>query len=182
MSANTRVDIRIRKANVADAAGIARVQIDTWRSSYAGIVPTEHLSGLSYENCESRWNDVLTTNRADVIVLVAETAEAEVVGFASGGPEREKNSVYLGELYSIYILREYQRRKLGRRLVVAASRFLLSVGLCSMLLWVLKDNHPSRRFYESLGGEEVRKKEILIGGASISEVAYGWKTIANLAD
>ena len=176
------MDIRIRTATVEDSAAIAKVQIDTWHSSYAGIVPAEHLASLSYENCESWWTDVLTINRLDVCVLVAETTEAEVVGFASGGPEREKNGVYSGELYSIYILREYQRRKLGRRLVAAVSRFLLSSGLCSMLLWVLKDNCPSRRFYEALGGEEVGQQAILIGGASISEIAYGWKTIESLSD
>ena len=104
-----------------------------------------------------------------------------MVGFADGGPEREGNQTYQGELYSIYILEEYHRRGVGRKLVSAIAQSLLACQMSSMLLWVLKDNHPSRRFYEALGGEYVGQKAISIGGASILEVAYGWKNIDVLA-
>ena len=50
-----------------------------------------------------------------------------------------------------------------------------------MLLWVLQDNHPARRFYESMGGEHVDEKTITIGGTDLIEVAYGWKDIAEIA-
>ena len=50
-----------------------------------------------------------------------------------------------------------------------------------MLLWVFKDNHPARRFYESMGGEYVEQKTITIGGTDLMEVAYGWKDITEIA-
>jgi hypothetical protein len=31
--------MQIREASLPDAAGIARVHVDTWRSAYRGIVP-----------------------------------------------------------------------------------------------------------------------------------------------
>src|SRR5205809_105170 len=37
----------IRPARVEDAAGIAKVHIDSWRTTYKGMVPDEHLAGLS---------------------------------------------------------------------------------------------------------------------------------------
>ena len=56
----------------------------------------------------------------------------------------------------------------------------MSDGFGSMLVWVLADNHPACRFYESLGGERVGRKRISLGGANLTEVSYGWRDIANL--
>ncbi len=160
---------------------MARVHIDTWRTSYAGIVPAEHLAGLSYKDREAVWVQILTRDRPAQCNFVAETGGGEIVGFAGGGQEREDDDVYRGELYAIYLLREYQRRGAGRRLACAVAWGLLSIGFDSMLLWVLEDNHPARRFYESLGGEQVGRKTIAIGGADLVEVSYGWRDITGLA-
>jgi len=51
-----------------------------------------------------------------------------------------------------------------------------------MLVWVLVDNHPARRFYEALGGQELRTQPIEIGGVTLEEVAYGWQDIRGLAN
>ena len=40
--------------------------------------------------------------------------------------------------------------------------------------------NPSRRFYEALGGQELSRQDITIGGATLVEVAYGWKDIGVL--
>ena len=173
--------IRIREAVLADAGPMSRVHVDTWRTSYAGIVPAEHLAGLSYGDRESGWVRILTAHRPAESNFVAESVGGEVVGLAGGGPEREGNPVYRGELYGIYVLEEHQRRGLGRRLVAAVARRLLADGFTSMLVWVLADNRPARRFYESLGGEPVGRKTIPIGGADLPEVSYGWRDIAGLA-
>ena len=103
------------------------------------------------------------------------------VGFAFGAPEREGNLLYRGELFAIYVLKGHQRRGLGRRLFSAMARYFISQGIDSMLLWVLEDNHPARRFYESMGGEHVDEKTITIGSTDLIEVAYGWKDITEIA-
>ena len=175
------MDIRIREAVPADAGPITRVHIDTWRTSYAGIVPDEHLAGLSYDDREAVWGQILTRHRHTQHNFVAETDGGEIVGFAGGGPEREGDEVYRGELYAIYLLEAHQRRGVGRRLACAVARGLLSAGFESMLLWVLEDNHRARRFYESLGGVVVGRKSIEIGGAALVEVSYGWRDITGLA-
>ena len=174
------MDTRIRSANPSDAGPIARVHIDTWRTTYAGIVPDDHLAGLSYSDRESRWVDILTADRPGTSNFVAETAGGEVVGFAGGGPEREGNQTYRGELYAIYLLQAWQRKGVGRRLVSVVVHRLLVDGFGSMLLWVLEDNHPGRRFYESLGGELVGRETITIGGTDLVEVSYGWTDITGL--
>ena len=120
------MDILIRVAVPEDAASIARVHVDSWRSTYPGIVPAEYLDGLSYRSRESHWKGLLTTDRPEMSYFVAETQGGDIVGFANAGPEREGNRVYQGELYAIYILEEYQRMGLGRRLFSSVTRRLLS--------------------------------------------------------
>ena len=39
----------IRTAILADIPIIARINVDTWRSNYVGIVPDDYLAGMSYE-------------------------------------------------------------------------------------------------------------------------------------
>ena len=121
--------LRVRVANLDDAGPIARVQVDTWRTTYAGIVPTEYLAGLSYRDRESKWTDILSAGRPVESNFVAETDGGEVVGFAGGGPEREGNPTFRGELYAIYLFEEYRRAGVGRRLVSAVARRLLDAGV-----------------------------------------------------
>ena len=154
--------VRIRPADPSDAGAMARVHVDTWRSTYGGIVPAKHLASLSCRDRESKWFDILTTASPNTSNFVAETESGDVVGFADGGPEREGNQTYRGELYAVYVLERYQRRGVGHRLVSAVAQRLISDGMYSMLVWVLQGNGPACRFYESLGGQRVGRQTIAI--------------------
>ena len=176
------IDMRIRAATEADIPSLARVHVDSWRSTYAGIVPDEYLSDLSYRDRESFWEAVLTTARPGISNFVAETPSGDVVGMAGGGPERSGSETYHGELYLVYLLAEYQRRGLGRRLVSAVAGKLLADGTDSMMVGVLEDNRPACRFYQTLGGERVDRRTVSIGGSDLVEVFYGWRDITMLTE
>ena len=61
-------EVRIRQAVDTDATGIARVHVDSWRSTYAGIVPAEHLAALDYDRREANWQRILADRRQNVFV------------------------------------------------------------------------------------------------------------------
>ncbi len=168
----------IREACIDDAVGIAKVHVDSWRTTYAGIVPDEFLANMSYDRREEQWFNELnnpTTNR--MFTYVAENDLQQVIGFVNGGPERNSDPIYKGELYAIYILKHYQGQGIGYRLTKTLMERLLQAGMNSMLLWVLADN-PARHFYEALGGQQVKKNQIEIGEVKLDEVAYGWLDIS----
>ncbi len=175
--------ITIRPATPADVTGIARVHIDSWRTTYQGIVADEFLQALSTEQRvqrrEQTWRGMLSAPD-QFSVFVAEEA-GQIVGFVNCMAERENDPRYTGEVGGIYLLKQAQGRGAGRKLMQTAARELIQRGHSSMLLWVLKDNTPARRFYEALGGMYLREKPIQIGDETLIEVAYGWDDLNLLA-
>jgi GNAT superfamily N-acetyltransferase len=152
--------------------------VDTCRAAYRGIVPDTRLDGLSYDESERLWQDAIVLG--DGRVFVAED-DGGVFGFASGGPRerfsRELREEYEGELQTVYVLPSHKGTGAGRWLVGEVARHLAGQRMNSMLLWVFTENHPARRFYESLGGIVVGEDGFRLGGAWLSETAYGWKDL-----
>jgi GNAT superfamily N-acetyltransferase len=164
----------VRPAGSEDAAAIARVHVDTWRTAYRGLLPDDFLAALDEAGYAERWKRTLTHGAGRA--YVAEDGR-RIVGFASGGPERAGEDGFTGELYAIYVLQEAQGRGHGRRLVQAVVQGLREMNLPDMIVWVLRDNHNARHFYERLGGVYVRSQPITIGSALLQEVSYGWKSV-----
>lgn len=167
--------MRIREAQVADARAIAEIHVAVWQTTYRGIVPGDYLAALSVDDRERRWAAILDDTSGRYCAFVAEDDGngGRIVGFADGGPRREGDPAYAGELYAIYILDDHQGQGIGRRLASAVAERLHMLGMPSMLIWALAAN-PACRFYEALGGLLVERKPIEIGGATLEEVAYGW--------
>lgn len=170
----------IREARLADAADLAKVQVDTWRKTYEGIVPSDYLANMMYTEAERHWLERLgQSHHPEWFILVAEDFLGRVTGFAAAGPERARDHDFSGEVYAIYVLPEHQKKGIGKKLFLESTTRLIDRGHLSLLVWVLEEN-PSRGFYESLGGELVRRREIEIGGMNLPEVGYGWRDAAVL--
>lgn len=168
--------LRIREATPEDAPAIARVRVDTWRTTYRGLLPDDFLDNLSYDTVTRNWRNILSSPAPQQVAFVAEAETGEVVGFALGGPERGSLTAYDGELYAIYLRQEYQGQGLGRGLASAVAQRLAAEGLTAMLVWVLKGN-PAAAFYQTLGGQFVGEKQVLIGDSYYTELAYGWEDV-----
>ena len=167
----------VRAATIEDAPAIARVHVASWRSTYKTLLPVDFLDSLNEAHYADRWRRFIADGSTRAYVL---ESEDEVVGFASGGPERAGETGYAGELYSIYILYGHQHRGHGRELVKSVVGGLRELGLEDMILWVLRDNQGARRFYEKLGGLYIRTQPMTLGSASLDEVAYGWPNLDRL--
>lgn len=129
--------MKIRKAVPADAKGIAKVHVDSWKTTYENIVPAAFLNSLSYEKREQRWRGTIPNGG----VYVAETEAKDIVGFATGGKKRtDEYPDYTGELYAIYILKKHQRNGLGKLLVRPIIEELRQQNMSTMIVKVLEDN------------------------------------------
>lgn len=168
--------MRIRKADIKDASAIAKVHVESWRTTYNGLFPNSYLESLTPESREKKWEEILSIAK----VFVAETDAGEVVGFANGGNERTGNYPdFSGELYVIYLLESYQKIGLGKQLVQEVTNDLISKNFHSMTVIVLEDNQ-SRYFYEALGARMIDQLKTEIEGIEFTELVYGWENLSEL--
>ena len=163
----------IRAATPGDAEAIARVYVETWHATYADLVPDRVLIKMSRHHHARIWSRTISRHGAAEAVMVAEEAGAEVVGFGSCGQARRPNPPYEGEIYTLYVLQDYQGEGIGKRLLDALFQRLLQSGMDSALIWVLAQN-PARFFYEAMGGKRVAERKEKLWGAMLREAAYGW--------
>lgn len=173
--------MQIRRSHEEDCAGLARLQVDSYQSAYAGIFPPAYLEHFTYQEQEQDWLYLLTGEFDDVL-LVADTGANQLAGYALVTPTSDEFPNYAGELVAIHVGHPFQRQGLGSSLMRAVCQELTLRDCNSLFLWILARN-SARRFYERLGGRLIGEKGWVNNtyfGTDISEVAYGWPRIEGL--
>jgi GNAT superfamily N-acetyltransferase len=150
----------VRPARAGDADNLARVQVASWRSGLAGIVPTELLAELTSDEAANvwrdRWREAIAnppTSRHRVLVAVSDSPTREVVGLASAGPATDADR-WPGtdaEIYEFRISPDRTGHGHGGRLLHAAAETLGSDGFHTVSTWVLACDSALRHFLESAG-------------------------------
>lgn len=175
----------IRQARLEDAPAIALVHVESWRSSYTGIMPGDYIARQTVERRQQMWQSILNNPDAKTRLFVAvDDVSGQIVGFVACGPQRDNNiHDFDGELYAIYLLDSAQGKGYGRGLAKAAGRCLKDDGYHAMLLWVLDENPKARSFYEAMGGELLEIDQMYdMNGQTLREIAYGWRDLNALAN
>jgi ribosomal protein S18 acetylase RimI-like enzyme len=176
---------QIRLAAPDDARSLAAMHIASWRETYTGILPDKMLSSLSEEKRAAAWLNIMREppTKLSTAIYLAEH-EATIIGFASCGGQRTENlrtKGYESEIGAIYVLREFQKRKIGTRLLSTMCLDLIGRGFTATSLWVLRDNLRARRFYERYAGRVIAEREEVRDDAVLVELAYGWPDLEDLA-
>jgi ribosomal protein S18 acetylase RimI-like enzyme len=165
----------VRPARLADAGGIARVHVETWRAAYPGIVPEGYLVGMTESHQTALWEASIRRARGADTVLVAEDAGgAGIVGFGNCGRARCGSAV--GEVFTLYVAGDWQGRGIGRTLLGRLFASLYEHGLTEATIWVLSAN-PARFFYEAMGGKRLAERREPFSGMVLDETAYGWSDL-----
>jgi len=166
-------EIAIRAARPGDARRIASLDVETWRATYAGILATPFLIGLSAQRRELGWASVIEREPRDVRVAV--DSDGEILGFGSCGRNRDGRE-FAGEVFTLYVAPDWQNQGIGRQLLLALFARLVAQGCSSVIIWVLRDN-PARFFYQRLGGRDVRHRAFVVGGKRIEAAGYAWRDL-----
>lgn len=169
----------VRVATPADAAAIAAVHRESWRTTYAGILPEDFIAANAGRKSEAAWHGRLARASTGEATWVVERA-GEIVGFASCGDARHRLEGLEAEIYALYVVQRHQRKGAGRLLVSECARHFVRHGQFGFYLWVLKANR-ARLFYEAMGGVEIGEKDERLGAQhSFAQVAYGWHDLTAL--
>lgn len=163
----------IRTATQADAASIAAIHVDGWKTTYRGILPDALLDALRMEDRLPQWRGWI--DGPGVHTLVA-SREARVIGFVRLCPARPiaNPPPAYAEITHLYVDAQAHGGGAGRALVGRAMEIARAEGYPGVLLWVLEENHRARAFYESAGlradGTSRTEPELL--GNDAVEVRY----------
>lgn len=169
--------MNIRRATLEDVDGIARVHVESWLSTYKGLISEAYLSRITVEGRKRNWLPVFQEpEERHQTILVLEDEAGTIRGFISGGECREGDLPFDAEIYSIYLLEGCQKQGYGAALLHELTDILGSEGHRSVMAWVLEGN-PALRFYQKVGGTVARRKQIRIGDETLWEIALGWELV-----
>jgi GNAT superfamily N-acetyltransferase len=170
---------KITYATIADVMGIATVHVKTWQATYKGLIPDSFLDNMSIKRSAENYKKTLSKKDKNLseILLVAKS-DGEVLGFAGGGKNRDKEFPIDGELFAIYLLPETQKLGLGKKLFTYFVKEIKKRNYKSLILWVLTKN-PSRGFYEKVGGKVYKERDVqLTKDITLKEISYIWKDLS----
>ena len=136
--------------------GKAFVHCKSWHETYTGLVDGAYMRGVTLEKCKE------TARRWPENIIVAKDGD-RVVGFTGFGEYRDETLPGHGEVFAIYVLKEYQGQKVGYELMNAALERLSAYR--RIAVWVLEGNDRAIRFYERYGFRfDGAESEIVLGG------------------
>lgn len=161
--------VEIRKITEAEAEEKIDINIKVWWTTYRGLIPDEVIAKLqtkTKERIEKQKQTIREKNNTYGIYV-----DDKLVGYSSYGPARDENYKDSCEIYSCYILEEYQRLHLGRKVVIKILEDFVKEGYKAMITKCLVGN-PSNKFHQSIGGKFVENTQLDLLGELFMENVY----------
>ena len=141
-----------------DAEEMGRLHVGVWQEAYAGLMPSEYLTGLDPGERVRMWRDALERSARESagVVEPAVTSRARtraarhrgsgvIVGIATAGPARDADPPEPVELWMINVAASHRGSGVADLLVQA------TLGEVPAYLWVLSGNDRAQAFYRRLG-------------------------------
>jgi GNAT superfamily N-acetyltransferase len=163
--------LRISHASYDDLPEVSEIHVTSWKQTYVGQVPQTYLDNLDVARRLRAWQEQFP-NR-DVSGLLIAKVNNTAAGFVCFGRARDQDRQEWGEIYAIYVLKEYWGRGVGYALYKTACAGLQEKGFQRAYLWVLDTNDNANGAYGRWGGvvERDRLKDHAIGGQPVKEVS-----------
>ncbi len=163
-------NIIIRNIEEKDIPSVVDIQIDGWKSAYKGIVDDNILKSMNRnERIAKRKNDYKENG-----FIVAELNN-QVVGFCryidSNKFTQDIPNIDC-ELLALYVKPKLKYNGIGTRLFQFVINDFKSKNKNKMILWCLKDNESSKKFYIKMGGKIIKERAIEIGEKEYLEVGF----------
>lgn len=164
------VDITIRRSALADAAALADLHRDAWRSAYRGLIPGITLERMIARRGPAFWREAPARGGTLLLEFGGKPA-----GYAVIGPNRVRQIGAEGEIYELYLGPEYQGAGLGRRLFDAAREELRRAARRGLVVRALEMNENACGFYAAMGGRRFGRGFERLGNSKLATVVYHWR-------
>lgn len=161
---NTQVSIRV--ATMADAAALARLGAETFVETFGTMYHAEDLAAfLAGSRSEAVYVKLLNNPQVRVNLAFL-NGKPEPVGYFVAGPCKlpvDKLEPTAGEVRELYVLADYQKHKMGTKLMVEALEWLESQRRAPLYVGVYSENVGAQRLYSRFGFSKVGEYEFPVG-------------------
>ncbi|MBO0840666.1 MAG: GNAT family N-acetyltransferase [Sciscionella sp.] len=149
----------VRTASAADAPDIARIQLETWRTGYADLLPADALDRLAGDDAERVWARAIDDDTTTVFVategkwtvgfcVVGPAPRAETAA-ADGTPAPDATTTAM--IGTLLVEPRWGRRGHGGRLLVAAAEAARKRDCTRGIAWVPEADDASLGLYANAG-------------------------------
>lgn len=147
-------DVSVRPARPADAERVARVQLSTWRTAYAQLLPPEALD-VPEVTAAALWLGAVESPPTPQHRLLVAFERDELVGFAASGPAADEglDGATTAELLTLLVEPRWGRRGHGSRLVAASVEHWRGAGFTTAVAWTWERDPATRGFLTGSGWE-----------------------------
>ena len=121
----------LRRANGADAAAIAGVDVRAWHHAYSDFLDEQRLAERTIAVREARWRETLEGEEKETWVL---EVAGRIVGYVSVREAEGEQGT--GEIVAIYVDPPAQGAGVGTRLLAAGQERLAALGFGRAMLAV----------------------------------------------
>ncbi|WP_256975836.1 GNAT family N-acetyltransferase [Burkholderia sp. AU31280] len=149
--ASSMTGLSIRSATIGDAQAIADFHVKVWRHTYRDLAPAEAHAVLDEHYRRRQWNEKLSSNDGNPLVLVAEI-DGSIVGIGAAGAPSDPVFKGRGEIKFLYVDPRFQRRGIGRQLLARLATHLGRLRYPGAALSVVDGNDAAIAFYAALHG------------------------------
>ena len=166
----------LRHARTSDAAAIAALHAESWRSAYPGLVPDEILGdALDAERLQA-WQARLAAPDSHRRMILMAVAGDCLAGFTCVLADAEPSHGPL--LDNLHVRPGWRGRGIGARLVHESRVWVRDVAPGQpMHLWVIEGNVAARAFYQAQGGIERDRRINLMAGIEVPALRYMWPAL-----
>lgn len=153
--------VQIRRAKIGDEKALARIQTESWRAAFAGIVPAELLTQCtSLERAERMYARLLAERRGNGYILELD-GKAHCIAWWDAAKSEDMPGA--AELRCIHSLPDNWRRGYGSRMMERVLADVKAAGYETIVLWVFVRNERAIRFYEAHGFTASGKRQDAFG-------------------
>jgi ribosomal protein S18 acetylase RimI-like enzyme len=153
----------IREATFADIPALAQLQVKTFVEAFP-----HHPQPPTIQTRQHQWIEQFKVKATTWFCLVAENDKRELIGFAKGHAYSHSDLPdYHGELNKIYVLKDYQRLGIGRKLFEASVNKFKTMDIQSFVVFGA-GTETANSFYEKMDGDK------LFASSGEFHGGYGW--------
>lgn len=158
-------NIIIRNIKKDDIPEVVDIQINSWKASYKGIIDDKYLESMNREEKIRKREQDYTQDG----FIVAEL-NGKIVGFCRYLDKKLKDIDC--EIKALYVKPELKHKGIGTKMFNYVKQEFKSRNKKKMIICCLKENFPSRIFYEKMGGKIIEETTITIGDKDYKEVCF----------